>query len=367
MDRDISTAEATLRWWRQPDHFDWITGYLRARGILRNTRFLIALMTLSLVVTAVPLMFSPAGPGTVTARLIQGAGLLGGLAFAVRWAVRWPTKRGSIAFILGVNLCIAAVCQVQSNHLVGLVGAAAFAVTGGYIALFHTAKYLAYNFVVAGYIAVLQAFRYGLDGDVALALSALFLVLTVNFAVPIGLQDVVHALGGDVVRSDRDPLTGLLNRRAFFDRIDALMLARPAGRHFLTVTMVDLDRFKLLNDTDGHAAGDEALVAVSEVLRAESYAGSLVGRVGGEEFLIADLVTTAAQDDRAQHLCDAIAGLRFSITASVGTAVGRIDQLGAEGQRDFMHRLCKQADSAMYDAKRNGGNQVRHIRIGGDE
>ncbi len=65
MDREISTAEATLRWWRHPDHFDWITGYLRARGILRNTRFLIALMTLSLVVTAVPLMFSPAESGFV--------------------------------------------------------------------------------------------------------------------------------------------------------------------------------------------------------------------------------------------------------------------------------------------------------------
>ncbi|CAN5802719.1 GGDEF domain-containing protein [soil metagenome] len=367
MEKNLSTAEATRRWWRQPDQFDWITGYLRARGVLRNTRLLIALMIASLVVAALPLMLSTAGPGTVTTRLLQGASMVGALAFAVRWAVRWPTKTESLIFILALNLCIAVVCQVQSNQLVGVVAATAFAVTGGYIACFHTAPYLTYNFAVAGYVAALQAIRYAHDGDVALALSAVFLVLVLNAAVPLGLQDVVHALGGDVLRADRDPLTGLLNRRAFFDRIDSLMLSRPQGRDFLTIAMVDLDRFKRLNDTGGHAAGDQALVAVSEVLRASCRDSTLVGRVGGEEFLIADLVDSAAEDDRAQRLCDAIADLQYSITASVGTAVGRIDQLAAEEQPQFVHRLCQQADAAMYDAKRNGGNQIRHIRNIGDQ
>ena len=367
MDKNISAAEATLQWWRRPDHFDWITGYLRARGILRNTRFLIAALTLSLVVTGVPLMFSTAGPDTATTRVLQAAALVGGLAFAARWVMRWPTKRESLFFLLGLNLCIAVVCQVQSDQLVGLIGAAAFAVTGGYIACFHTAGYMVYNFAVAGYVAVLQTIRYGLTGEVPLALSALSLVLVVNFAVPLGLQDVLHALGGDVVRADRDPLTGLLNRRAFFERVDALILSRPPGRDFLTISMIDLDRFKRLNDTAGHAAGDQALVAVSDVLLAAGHGDGLVGRVGGEEFLVADLADTDVPDDKPLRLCEAVAGLRYSITASVGTAVGRIDQLTADQQSEFVQRLCKHADAAMYDAKRNGGNQIRHTRISGDQ
>ena len=68
-----------------------------------------------------------------------------------------------------------------------------------------------------------------------------------------------HALGVDLLNADRDPLTGLLNRRAFFfERAGQLVVTQGfAGAH-LVVAMIDLDRFKLLNDTEGHAAGDRS-------------------------------------------------------------------------------------------------------------
>jgi len=355
---EFSAAPALLSWWRQPDHFDWFTGYLRGRGMLRITRYLIVAMTVSLAGVATPLMFSPAGPQADMFRLAAWLAIAGLVPCAALWMMRWPSRRESILFVLVVNLCIAVFCGVQSNPLIGLVGATTFAVTGGYIACFHTAGYMVYNFAAASYVAGLEARAYASTGDPWLALTALILVLLLNIALPSGIQAVVHALGGDVLRSDRDPLTRLLNRRAFFDRVHAALRSPPPGHNHLAVIMIDLDNFKGLNDTFGHATGDQALVAVGEVLQTTSRPGALAGRIGGEEFLIADFRSESAANAVAQRLCEAIAELPYPITASVGVAFSRFDRLAAEGHIELVHDLCRQSDTAMYAAKRNGGNQV---------
>jgi diguanylate cyclase len=356
---DLTVAAAVQRWWRQPDHFEWLSGYLRFRRMLSFTRYLISMIASSLVVAALPLMFTTAGPQGDLRRLLGWAAICGALACATLWLFRWPTKRQSIGVVLIANLCIAVFCEVQSNQLIGLVGATTFAVTGGYIACFHTAGYMLYNFAVAGYIGVLQAVRYGLDGDIHLALAGLVLVLLLNVNVPFALQAVVHALGGDVLRSDRDPLTQLLNRRAFFDQVHSLLLSSTPGHQNLAIAMVDLDRFKHLNDTYGHAVGDQALVAVGEALRRTARPSALVGRIGGEEFLMADIIHAPVLIPLAQPLCDAIESLPYPITASVGIAVGRVDHLRPDEHMALTRDLCRQADMAMYEAKRNGGNQIR--------
>ena len=84
-----------------------------------------------------------------------------------------------------------------------------------------------------------------------------------------------------------DPLTGLPNKRAFHDRLDTEM--RRAAREYYPVAVVvmDLDRFKQINDTWGHAVGDEALVKLAEHVNAELRAGDFAGRMGGDEFTLA--------------------------------------------------------------------------------
>src|SRR3954447_22255500 len=83
-----------------------------------------------------------------------------------------------------------------------------------------------------------------------------------------------------------DPLTGLPNKRAFHDRLDTEL--RRAAREYYPVAVVvlDLDRFKQINDTWGHPVGDEALVKLSQHLQAELRAGDICGRIGGDEFVL---------------------------------------------------------------------------------
>jgi diguanylate cyclase (GGDEF)-like protein len=352
-------------WWQQPDSYDWISSYLRARGMMTISRVLIAGTTLSLAVIAMVLMFSRSGVEGPWLQALTWIPILGALLCGALWLIVWPTKRQSIAFILAINLCIALTCHALADPMVGLIGCAAFAITGGYIACFHTAGYLVYNFAVTAYVSVFLAIQQGFDDDAALVLAALLLVLLMNIGVPFGVQAVVHVLGIDLLQARHDPLTGLLNRRAFFERVDELLETCRTRPCYLVVIMIDLDRFKMLNDSSGHAVGDQALVAVGRALTAVASGGVVTGRVGGEEFLVADLVTTTAPPALAQQVCDAVATLPFPITASAGTAIGRVDRLPPEERRDLVRHLHELADIAMYEAKRAGGNQVSHASVVG--
>lgn len=146
--------------------------------------------------------------------------------------------------------------------------------------------------------------------------------------------------------SRTDALTGLANRRALQERLTLASAEAARGRPF-SVALVDLDHFKALNDTKGHAAGDTVLVAVGSTLRDGLRANDLVARYGGEEFC---LVLAGLGADEAVRCCErlrrAIEGL--GVTASFGVAAWY------EGT-DPVAR----ADSALYVAKAAGRNQVR--------
>lgn len=360
MSTEVPIVTSIKRWWHQPDSFGWISSYLRARGMMRISRALVASIVLALAVIGTVLMFSPSAVHGTWMRGLTWAAIVVALGCGVLFIVRWPTRRQSIAFIMTINVCIALVCNTQSQPMIGLIGCAAFAITGGYIACFHSSGWMLCNFAFAILLSIIQAGRSGFGEDSALLLTALLLVLLMNTGVPFGVQAVVHVLGIDLLQARYDPLTGLLNRRAFFDRVDELLQTGGAAPRYLVVVMADLDRFKALNDAHGHAFGDKALVAVGRVLTAVAPGGIITGRVGGEEFLLADLSTTPAPPTVAQRVCDAVATLPFPITASVGTAVGRVDHLTPADHQDLVQTLHTLADTAMYDAKRAGGNRVSH-------
>jgi diguanylate cyclase (GGDEF)-like protein/PAS domain S-box-containing protein len=153
----------------------------------------------------------------------------------------------------------------------------------------------------------------------------------------------------------RDALTGLPNRRLFFDRLTIALAQAHRYRHRLAVVFVDLDRFKSVNDTLGHAAGDELLKAVSQRLDDSVREGDTVAHLGGDEFVLLLPGIHYAEDvAKVSHkLVDAlrkpfrIQGRDVRMTASGG--IGLYPEDGEDADT-----LLKNADTAMYRAKERG-------------
>lgn len=165
--------------------------------------------------------------------------------------------------------------------------------------------------------------------------------------------------------ASHDGLTGLLNRAAFEKRLqEAIECARDEGR-FHTLCFVDLDRFKLVNDGAGHAAGDGFLREVASVLRQRSRAHDVVARIGGDEFAFI-LLDCSAQSgyEVVKQICAAIERLHFkwncewySASASIGLA-----QIGPA--TSSCEEVMGHADFACYKAKSCGGNQISIYKRG---
>ncbi len=159
-------------------------------------------------------------------------------------------------------------------------------------------------------------------------------------------------------RALHDPLTGLPNRVLVSDRIELALAALKRRDWNVAVLFLDVDRFKQINDNLGHAIGDEVLVEIANRLRDVVRASDTVARFGGDEFVIlADgLKQPRCAVDLAERIADVLAepvivegGHEVSSHVSIGIAVTNDPEHGAE-------ILIREADSAMYDAKR-GGNE----------
>ena len=350
------------RWWRQSDHFEWLSEYLRVHGLEPPARKFMAAVSASLIFVPIDFIANTSIAHPMFGYALAIFASAAGPWFAFSWLTRWPSRAQSVACALTGNLLVAGSCLLQPDHLLGLMGCTGLAMIGGYFAFLHSPKFTAYNFAIACLVGAFCAARLITDGQFRTAASGYWLVLELNIAVPFAIQMIVNLMGADLKKSARDPLTGLLTRSAFYDRVSALTSAPRVGVDHLAVIVIDLDDFKLVNDTFGHAAGDQALAAVGRTLIAHTRDGAAICRLGGEEFVIADTVTTSNPDSLAQRLCAAIAALPQQITASIGTATCLLAALEPTRPTIVIDALIASADTAMYIAKRDGGNQTRHHR-----
>jgi diguanylate cyclase (GGDEF)-like protein len=151
-----------------------------------------------------------------------------------------------------------------------------------------------------------------------------------------------------------DALTGLLNRRALFDRFGAAPLPVPTA-----VLLCDLDHFKSVNDRHGHAAGDDVLRQFAATVRKAVRASDAAARQGGEEFAIIMPGSTAGQAAAvAERIRTEFAGHHLETLAGALTATVSIGVASCEEQAEGLESLLGRADAALYVAKRDGRNRV---------
>lgn len=350
------------RWWRQPDHYQWLSAYLAVRNLLRFTRYMMAAIVLALGVVPVLMLFTPAGPQVPAARMASLAVAAGCAVMAVLWATKWPSRNQSAVFVVVANVCLAATCLLAFQPGTGIQGATAFVALAGYVAFFHTARYLALTLATAVGTALACAAQIAVAGDTPLAASNLTILGVSVLAVPFCVQVLVHTLGIDALNSDIDPLTDLPNRRAFRRsvRILAAESSRDGAAH-LTVVMVDLDDFKRINDTAGHAAGDQTLVVVGGILRHIRRGDSIAARIGGEEFVVAVSGNRKDAIGLAERIRREIAAAPMRVTASIGVASASLYRVPPRDLITHVDCLVESADRAMYRAKRSGGNRIHVV------
>jgi diguanylate cyclase (GGDEF)-like protein len=349
-------------WWRQPDHYDWLSDYLAARGLKPFVRFLLVDILATLAAATLLMLSSPSGPRTPAGHAVAVAFIVILAGMALVWLRSWPTRVQSQVFSTTGTLGIAATCLMESDPRSGLLGCAAFGGLAGYVAFFHSARLLVFTLGSALGTSVVCAVWVAMAGDASMAAAKLLVLSAGILAVPFCGQILVHWLSVDALKSSTDPLTGLRNRRGFY-RSASRLLTPDMGAPCLSVVMVDLDNFKRINDTYGHATGDRILVAVADNLRRISDGGTVIARVGGEEFLVAETIGSHEALRTAEAMRVAIAATPWGVTASFGVSSIRLSSENESLNRQVVERLVEAADGAMYEAKRAGGNQVRHADI----
>jgi len=160
----------------------------------------------------------------------------------------------------------------------------------------------------------------------------------------------------------RDPLTGAYNRRFFHDRLGSEWAWAIRHRRLCTLVAIDIDHFKKINDTYGHAAGDEVLKSMVVVVHKTIRKEDLFARIGGEEFILLARATSPgegivlAERVRAavERFTFQFAGTRIPLTISLGVATS------SDASIETPDHLMMRADEWLYTAKQGGRNRVEH-------
>jgi len=161
-----------------------------------------------------------------------------------------------------------------------------------------------------------------------------------------------------------DPLTGLVNRGMLMEKLDAALAHRASKGTGVGVILLDLDQFKVVNDSLGHHIGDQVLIAIAPVLEAACEPGDTLARLGGDEFVVLCEGLSGAHEalDRATRISQALSQTvelatgQYSASASIGVAVAT--EPGDDG-----YSLLREADAAMYQAKAGGRGRIELFNV----
>lgn len=348
------TNGKTLRaWWKDPVDYRWLVRTLADRSALIPLKVLIGFAGAAIAVMGAVIAGTPVGPPGDPG-IASTIGVMSGTLWALRWwLLPWPNKTESLVLIACADVLFTMEFLQLQDRLFGAMGTVLLLGTGSYLSFFHNARALAVHSAWSLLSVVVLSVRIATGGgDIHLALAVALLLASVVSTVP-AFQFLYWLLR---TASLSDPLTELLNRRGLENQLPQMMDRHSA----ICVICFDLDQFKSVNDTWGHRIGDLVLVRTARRLRDTAGEMAVVARTGGEEFVVAAPVTTAAARSEAERLCQVVAEpseTEVVVTASVGVAVFDAT-VCQQCPRPTPDRLLQSADAAMYRAKQSGGNLV---------
>ena len=348
------------RWPSKLDHYYWLTAYLAAHDMQKSACRVVAAIILCLGAIPPTLMASSVGPQGLPNQALAVCVAICCLAMGALWLrQRWPTRTESQLCVVVGTVCIALASLIAADPVVGLLGSTTFVVVSAFTVVFHSGRLLAFTWSIGAATLGVLAVRLAAI-DPALATCSVVLVALINVFVAFAGRMVLRLLDTTILDGDIEPLTGLLNRDAFYDRVDTLIgtRSRRDDRH-LVVIVVNLDGFSLLTAMTGKAGAHRARVAIGQHLRETVRRDAIVAHVGEAEFLIAEPFTTPDPSALAERVRGCIITAPFRLTASIGVVSTALRPLANHPPPDVLDELLTLATSAMYEARRAGGNQYR--------
>jgi diguanylate cyclase (GGDEF)-like protein len=352
----------TERWKPRQDHYYWLTAILAARGLQASTCRVVAGVIATLGLVPMISLISPLGPKGLVGQALAVLVTACCVVMALCWLRhRWPSRAESAACVVAGTVCIATACLIPTSPVAGLLGACSFAVLSAYITCFHGLRLLAFTWVVAVATLTVLAIRLA-PLDTALAIGSVCLVALVNVFAAAVCRAGIRLIGGDVETSQLEPLTGLLDRDAFYERTATLLAARHRDDdRYLVLIIVNIDGFSLITGMSGERGGNLARVTVGSALRSCVRHNAVIAHVSEDDFVIADTFTTPDASPLVDRLRSAVTNTPSRLTTSVGVVCTPLRPLMHLPPDDVVDEVLTIATTAMFEARKAGGNRARFV------
>lgn len=337
-------------------------GSKTGRGtVLRLVHLTIGFCSLNFSLVAYLFLFSTEGPDGPFARAwVIGIATINLIPTFLWFVGRIRGARTLEFYGLWADLGTASILITFTSHNAALFGAVLFVATGAYFTYFLDYRWLAFHLAFATTFVIALTVLGLTNGEYSATsvLARTDVVLCAVIFIPATIQFTWRQLLSRATGSKVDALTGLLNRRGLWDMSEHIWSVASANRADIAVAVVDIDKFKAVNDTFGHEVGDAVISRTGTRLQEHVNGFGYAARTGGEEFTVVMIGTPYGLRKRIATLPKAVVNASDRPLATVSVGAATIPFVPHQEEFDYneFSRAIIAADHLMYDAKSAGGN-----------
>ncbi|MFE5790906.1 GGDEF domain-containing protein [Rhodococcus erythropolis] len=344
-----------------------VWGSKTGRGAsLRLVHFTIGFCSLNFSLVACLLLFSTEGPERPFVQAwVVGVAVIN-LIPTVFWFRGWIEGPLTLkVYGLWADLATASILITVINRNQALFGTVLFVATGAYFTYFLGFHWLAFHLAFATTFVIALTVLGLANGEYSVVSAILRsdVVLCAVIAIPATIQFMWRQLLWRATGSKVDALTGLLNRRGLWDMTEQVWSTALANHVDVAVAVVDIDKFKAVNDTYGHEVGDTVIIRTGMRLQDHVNGFGYAARTGGEEFTIVMMGSPQGLRKRVATLPKSVVETSDAplVTISVGAVTLSITPDQEQFDYNEFSRAIVAADRMMYDAKSGGGNVANNV------